>query len=508
MALPISQLPSEVMREIKAHRWLTFFIFALVSAVVLLVAFLYPYKYESETVIYVDKSGVTGSLMEGAAESARIGDMVSNAREIMSSFDVLEPLARDPRLFGPGAEDASEETVRARVEGLRSSFSVSKKGDNYLSIAFRDAEPSRAFVGAQRMSQTFIEQITSRKREESRSAFAFIEGQVRSYEAELAAAEERLKQFLSENTEGTEGEATSKIASVRSRKELAELELEELIAQQRSLENQLGGVGQNISQEVTQNRITQRIIALQEKLDNLRLQYHDSYPDIVSLEGQIAELERRREMGDTGEWNVSDGPQTASANPLYQQLKAELVKVSANIEQVRTRINSLGNLLAEETDRMQKIQANKAQLADLTRNMEVNRSIYDDLLRRRERARLSVNLDLEAEGVTYQIQEAAQYPNRPAGLQFEQFASVGLLLGLLAPFGLIAGLLQVDPRVRSKDTLEADYGIPVLGEIPPVVTPYERRRRKGSYWLLGFAVVLVVAGYAAIVVLQYMGVIG
>jgi polysaccharide chain length determinant protein (PEP-CTERM system associated) len=507
MALPLSQLPSEVLREIKAHRWLTFFIFTLVSAAVLVVAFVFPYKYRSEVIVYVDHSGITAPLMEGVAEMAKIGDVVSNAREMMASFNALEPIARNERLFGPGAAEADEDTIVARVEQLRQNFSVRGRGESYLSIRYQDEEADKAFIGAQLMGQSFIERITTRKRQESRGAFAFIDGQVESYEAQLETAEERLKSFLSENTEGTEAEVTSKIASVRSRRELAGLELQELKAREQSLQDQLGGVGQNISREVSQDRITQRIISLQSQLDSLRLRYHDTYPDIISLESQIAELERRRASGETG-GPISPRDQTASANPLYQELKAELVKVTANIQQVETRISALGDLLEEEMERMKKIQANKAQLADLTRNMEVNRSIYNDLLRRRERARLSVNLDSEAQGVTYQIQEDARYPTSPSGLQFKQFASVGLLLGLLAPFGLIAGLLQVDPRVRSKNVLEADYGIPVLGEIPPVVTPYERRRRRGSYWVLGFAVASVVVAYIAIVVLHFTGVIG
>lgn len=510
MALPLSQLPSEIMREVKAHRWLSFFIFALVSAAVLVVAFFYPYKYQSEVVLYIDRGSITDSLMEGAAASDKkvdIRDVLSNVREIMASYDALEPIARSERLFGPGAADVDDKVIQGRVAMLRESFEVIGKGESYFAISFSDSDPNRAFIGAQRVSQSFIELITQRKRQESRSAYAFIDGQVQSYEAQLAAAEEKLKDFLSENTEGTEAEATNKIASVRGRKELAQLELEELQARKQSLEEQLGGVGQNISQEVTQNRITQRIIELQSRLDDLRLQYHDSYPDIISLEAQIAELERQRANGETGNYESTE-PQTASANPLYQELKAALVKVTADIEQVETRIQSLDELLAREMQRMQKIQANKAQLAALTRDMEVNQSIYDDLLRRREKARLSVNLNAEAEGLSFEIQEAARYPNKPSGLKFEQFASVGLLLGLLAPFGLIGGLLQVDPRVRSKDALEAEYGIPVLGEIPPVVTPYERRRRKRSYWMIGFAVLLAVAAYIAVVVLQFTGVIG
>src|SRR5690606_19829483 len=108
------------------------------------------------------------------------------------------------------------------------------------------------------------------------------------------------------------------------------------------------------------------------------------------------------------------------------------------------------------------IQANKAKLAELTRDNEVNKEIYDDLLKRREKARVSMRLDVEGQGLNYKIHEPAAYPLAPSGIRFLHFAIAGLFLGLLAPIGILAAVLQVDPRVRVASIFEENTGIPVL----------------------------------------------
>ena len=156
---------------------------------------------------------------------------------------------------------------------------------------------------------------------------------------------------------------------------------------------------------------------------------------------------------------------------------------------------------------MARIQENKTQYSELTRDMEVNEQIYNDLLRRREKARVSMHLDIEGQGLNYQINEAAQYPRAPTGPKFEMFALAGLLLGIAAPFGAAVGWAQVDPRIRCREQLEEELDMLVLEQIPQVRTPYEKRRdRRSTITLIVFAV--IVAGvYIGVAVARYLGVI-
>lgn len=507
MALPLSHLPGEVIREVRNRKWSAFLMFLAISFAILLLGFVWPYKYKSEVVIFVDDSNIIKPLMEGSAVTTDIGETTSAAREILLTRKLLEGAATDRDIF-PGTGAISPEVMERRIALLRSGLKVSSRGGNYFSIGFVSTSQMEAFRVAQKLAQLFIQESNERKRTESRGAYDFIDKQVKSYEQQLADVEKRLQQFLSENVDGTEGEANARMANLRGQLELAHLEREELVTKERSLSEQLNDISPSLRQERTADQYAERIASLQEQLDSLRLRYHDTYPDIVVLREQIAELRRQRAN------SIRNGSQDSRVvvgeqivNPLYQELRAAIANTRTDVQTIDTRIRSLERLMAQQEERMERIQANKAQYSELTRDMQVNRQIYDDLLKRRERARVSMHLDIEGQGLNYRINETAQFPLTPTGPKFQMFALAGLVLGILAPVGAAAGLLQIDPRIRAREQLEDDIGMPVLVEIPEVRTPFEKRRDRRVTNLVVFCFLIAAAIYITIAVANGLGVI-
>ncbi|WP_341582091.1 XrtA system polysaccharide chain length determinant [Marinobacter metalliresistant] len=508
MALPLNQIPSEIIREVRSRKWLAFFLFTIVSFAVLGAGFVWPYKYESQVVIFVDDQNIIRPLMEGSAVTTEISERSSVAREMLWSRDVMSKVAKDKDIFGQDADQLTDEELERRIGMLRTNMNVRPRGDRYFSIGYTSESPMQAFRIAQRLGQLFISENSESKRKESRNAYNFIDKQVKNYESILAGVEQKLKKFLSENVDGTESEANARMANLRRELELAELERSELMARAESLESQLDDVQPMLSQARTADSYTRRIREKETQLDELRLQYHDTYPDIVVLKEQIAELKKQRDRAAlSGELGLAASEGDQLVNPLYQDISAEVAKTRASIRTQESRINSLENLIAEQEERMARIQENKTQYSELTRDMEVNEQIYNDLLRRREKARVSMYLDIEGQGLNFRINETAQFPLDPVGPQFQLFASAGLILGALAPFGLAAGALQIDPRVRARKQLEDGIGLPVLAEMPHVRTPYEKRRDRFLTVSVAVCAVLVVAAYGGVAGAALMGVI-
>src|SRR6056297_2487736 len=158
MALPLSQLPREAVREVRSRKGLAFLLFLSVSAVVLAAGFLWPYKYHSEVVIFVDDSNIIRPLMEGSAVATRISDRASAAQELLSTRRVLLRVAEDASIFGQGATSLSEEQMENRIAMLRSNMEVRPRRDNFFSIGFSSQSPFRSFKLAQRLGQAFIEE--------------------------------------------------------------------------------------------------------------------------------------------------------------------------------------------------------------------------------------------------------------------------------------------------------------------------------------------------------------
>ena len=152
-------------------------------------------------------------------------------------------------------------------------------------------------------------------------------------------------------------------------------------------------------------------------------------------------------------------------------------------------------LLGQELEVAKRIPAVEAQLAELTRDYEVNQNVYRDLLRRRESAKLSLNADIERQGLSFTIQEPPQLPVTPIGFRFYHFAMAGLLLGIGLPLALLYAMIQVDPRVRHESLLVEQLNLPVLASVPEVLTPDETRSRRVTTLMLTLVVAIVIATY-------------
>ncbi len=511
MALPIGQLPTEIMREVRLRKWLALLVFVVVSSAILAAGFLWPYKYESQVVIFVDDRSTIQPLMEGRAVTTRIEENASAARELLWTRSIVEKIATDAAVFGESVEELSRAEVDDRITEIREGMSVATRGENYFTIGYAASSPMTAFQVAQKLGQSFIQETDKRKRDESRSAYDFINRQVTGYERQLAEVEEQMRQFLSENVEGTEGNANARLSDLYSRLEAARLEKQELETRAEVTRRQMADIDPRLRQGQTVDPYRERISAMEAQLDALRLRYHDTYPDIVILREQIAELRNQQARAMA---NMEDSPESFPesfggeniANPVYQDIRSSLVATNTDIKALETRIRSIEGLIAEQTNRMERIQGNKAEFSQLTRDMEVNKEIYDDLLKRREKARVSMYLDIEGEGLSYSIIEAAQYPAEPSGPPFSVFAIAGLFIGLVAPFGAVAALLQVDPRIRSREQLEDALELPVLEQLPDVRTPFEQRRDRKVTLAVVIMAIFVIGAYIAVALAAVFGV--
>ena len=186
MALPLSQIPAEIVREIRSRKWLACLLFAVVSFAVLGAGFIWPYKYQSQVVIFVDDQNIIRPLMEGSAVTTEISERTSAAKEMLWSRDVMSQIAKDSEIFGQDAGQLSGEALERRIGMLRANMNVRPRGDSYFSIGYTSESPMQAFRIAQRLGQLFIAENSASKRRESRNAYNFIDKQVKSYESILA----------------------------------------------------------------------------------------------------------------------------------------------------------------------------------------------------------------------------------------------------------------------------------------------------------------------------------
>ncbi len=501
----LEQLLRLTIAEVSRRRVAVVICFIVVSLRGLVLGTVRPKSYSSAATVLAERREILTPLMEGSAvdTAERINDQerLRFYRELLFSRDIMQRVIRETGLIpeGNGNVTLEEQTIRDVTERT----TLDATGPNLVRITVEDAMPDRAYELAQLFSELLVSESESEKTRESTEAFDFIDGQAREYHTKLVEAEQRLTEHRASNVDigqGTEAAVSERISGLQGGVERNRLELREARTRVRSLEAQLSGESQVVVRETRVSQFRTRIASLQEEIAVLRLRYTDTYPDIVNLKYQIADLEKALQREIDSADRISSGEidttSAAMSNPLWQRLRQSLSDAKTEVATLEARLFENQRLLEIEVERAKRIPQIEATLAELTRDYEVNNTVYQDLLRRRENARVSMNMDLEQSGGNFRVLYAANYPVVPDGLRLLHFAIIGPLLGLLLPLGLSIAWLQFDPRIRHEGQISDDFGFEVVGKVGMVLTSQEEARHRLVTMVLGTGVIIVFVVYA------------
>ncbi|MFT4255707.1 MAG: hypothetical protein QM599_01890 [Pseudoxanthomonas sp.] len=491
---PGSQLLSMLpigMKEIR-RRPLSFIgLFTGIALLALLVGVLLPKKYSSSTSIFVEDRNIIAPLMEGRAVATSVVDRASILREVAFSRRVMDEILKVGGWMDANPTPLEQEKLIEKITGRTL---VTNTRPNLIQITYTDSDPQRAYHVTKHLADLVIQESLATKERESSEAYAFIDSQVEQYHDKLTQAESDLEAFRQNTPDarpGTDTDVNARIGELRRIIETARMDLIDMRSQESALQSQLSGENEITLVQTRAGQFRARLAELQSDRDRLLLQFTDRHPDVVRVQHQIADLqeelrreEARPQLATNGQ--SLDGP--AAFNPLYAELKSKLAEARRQSAATAARIASAESMLAAEMARSNRIASSESKLAELTRDYEVNRDLYQDLLKRRENARVSRNLDAERRGLSFRIQEPAAMPLRPSGLRTMHVAGSGLALGLLLPLSLLFALIKFDPRARTVQQIEQQTGLNVIGDIPVYRT---RARRRQDYRKLLLALALV-----------------
>jgi polysaccharide chain length determinant protein (PEP-CTERM system associated) len=485
--------------------------FAAIALAAMAVGLLWPKKYEASTTILAQESSIITPLMEGAASTTANKNRAGIARDVIFSRKVMSEVLASGGWMAAHPSPIEQDRL---IEGLKARTIVQTTHDNLITISYSDSDPKRAFEVTRHLAQLFITESLASKQRESRDAYEFINSQVEAYRAKLTDAEDKLKTYRDANADarpGSEADTNSRISQLRSQIENTRMDLMEKRSQEAALDSQLSGESEVNAVQTTQGIYQTQLAELQGELDKLLLTYTDQYPDVIRIRHQMQDLQQQIAQSDqqkTAAQLAGAKPQLDTAvqmNPLYQQLKIQLSTTRGDVAATSARVGASEAMLQSELERSKRIANSENVTSELTRDYNVNRDVYQDLLKRRENARVSMNLDAEQRGLTFLIQNPAVMPLTPSGLRFMHFGLAGIALSLAIPFGLLFGIVKFDPRVRSVWQLERSTGLTVLATIPFYPTPRDRRRDQVHNTIVALIVVGVAAVYLVLLWLRLKG---
>ncbi|MCC6201467.1 MAG: hypothetical protein IT494_00505, partial [Gammaproteobacteria bacterium] len=249
--------------------------------------------------------------------------------------------------------------------------------------------------------------------------------------------------------------------------------------------------------------IDARMQSMQSRLDELLVTYTDRHPDVINIRKSLEDLQSRREVevAAAAEQRAAMGPMD-SGNAYQAQMQLALVESEAQIASLRTRVGEYEKRVAELGKLVDTVPEVEAELARLNRDYDIQKSQYDQLVARREQARLGQQVSQAADDVQIRIIEPARQPLVPTkpnrillvSVVFAASLGVGAVLAFL--------LSQINPRIFSGNELKSLVNVPIVGQVSLLSGPQYRHQRVMELAAFSVGILGLTAAYGVLIAMQ------
>lgn len=506
----MDQLIQQVLDACRAmwrRRWIGIGVAWLVAIAGAGMLALTPDRYEATARVYVDTKTVLRPLLKDVTVEPDLDQTVGLLARTLITRPNVELLVRRTNLETPDMSPLEHDRL---IDSLLKEIKLTAVGrDNVFNFTYRDTTPDRARLMVKNLVSLFLESETGSKRADADAAREFIDEQINSYEARLAEAEDRLKEFKLRNLGVSDASGKDYFTRMSTlTDDMSKLNVELMAAQQSrdALRRELGGETMSLIPDVvpagpTVIPVTEfdaRLNEQHKQLDELLRRFTDLHPDVVATRRLIARLEDdKQKQLDALRKAAESRPARAqtNANPAQQQIKLALAESEAQVASVRVRANNTQAQLAQLRASATRVPQIEAELKKLNRDYEVIRGAYQTMVSKREKAALSEDVD-STRGAQFRVIDPPRsgrqpvFPNRPA------LAPVVLFLALVAGAAAAFLAVQVLPTVDNPRVLRIATQRPILGSVSLLMNDAMLRGARRARFGFGSALgsLLVVAG--------------
>ena len=505
------RLATITLRGMWHHRWVGLATAWVVAVVAFVAVSLTPERYEASTRLFVNTDSILKPLMTGLTVQPNDEQRIVMLSRVVISRPNVERLVKEVGLD----QDVHTGSQRAAlVESVikRLVFKGVSR-DNIYTLSFRDPDPQKAKQAIELMAEMFMSQGKGGKTADTEAAKRFLDEQIAVYDQKLREAEDRLKQFRTDNLGMAPGEGRqdyfTRMAETEKTLSQARLELREAERARDAFKRGLQSVDTSVSDgsAVAAAELSTRIEATRRDLDTLLQRFTDGHPDVQGARRMLAELEAQRaKLRATARYPLTPvSPPGPSAGPsAEQQLRVSLAQAEASVASLSARV-------AEYTTRYEKLRASatlvpklEAELAQLNRDYEVNKKNYEGLVARRESATISGEMQTVAGVSDFRVVDPPRVSSNPVFPNHTILFPMALIAALCAGLAAAYVAREVRPSFYDGRSLRDATGLPLLGVVSFGVTDSMRlRRRSANVKFAGGLGALVGIYFAGFVALEF-----
>jgi polysaccharide chain length determinant protein (PEP-CTERM system associated) len=469
--------PTDYLVILQRRRWWFLGAFAACAIVGIALALLLPSVYRSGAMVAVQAPAVSQDVVSGHQGLGRDERLRALSQQLRSPA-VLERVAREEGLT---ADRPLEEVVQQMVG--RISVDVPKpiarsSGDpelNAFEIVYRDRTADGARRIANRLAQVFVDEHSRTQERVAEGTAEFMGRQIRDSQERIAKLEAKLRS-VKELHMGKLPEQTpanlQTLAGVRQQLETTSNMLRSEQDRLSLLEREIQSIRQGLysaplGTPAAASSPQQRVVILQRQLADARAQYTDKHPEIQHLE---EELKNARQQVAASQQSDGSRQELLSADPTYHQRVAERNLTQLRIRGLQRAEAQLRSDITRYQQRLEEAPMVEQELASTMREYEFERDNYKQLSERHASALVQEQIARTRGGERFSVLNPAYLPDSPESPNRARLLLVSLALGLVLGAAMAFGREYFDRSIRDARTLQDEFDVPVLAEIPRIDT--------------------------------------
>jgi succinoglycan biosynthesis transport protein ExoP len=205
----------------------------------------------------------------------------------------------------------------------------------------------------------------------------------------------------------------------------------------------------------TSDPLRSKLLALQKQLNDLQAQYTDSYPEVLTVKGEIESVKEQIKASGGGTFDSN-----------------EVAKADSEIAAIRVSEDGLRRNIASNQALLRNIPSAKAELDKLELERNNQKNIYDQLFARHGQSEVSKQMEVQDKSTTFRIVDPAAFPTAPISPNRLAIMLMGIVGGLAGSFAVLMFLDQMDTSVKDASFVKG-FGVPILAVIPHMLDPRE-----------------------------------
>ncbi len=482
-----------------------------------------PDVYQSEARIHVDAEAFLKPLLGKMAVQNNVYNQVAMMRQTLISRPNIEKVIRmtDQDLLINNDEEMDE-----KINDIIDKITIKIQAANLFSISYSNENPALAKRVVQSLLNIFMEENLGQNRKDLTSAVRFIEDRINEYEKELEASERRTMEFRQKNMAFLSDKSyfekyqTSVAAVTAVREKLREYNnrRKQLQENMRDIPSYIpsSGTGPDLSNGggSTISVLQRRINLMESRLDELYARgYKNQHPDVRIILNRIKNLKaqwakeqksfsKALKNNDTKVLQASGG---VMPNPVYDQLSIKMVDLDGDIASLKSKLRDKVEVTKKLRAMAHRIPEVEAGLARLNRDYGILKKNYNEMLAKREAAKISSDLETNTDRVRFRIIDPPQEATEPTSPKRLLLVIGVLILGLGGGVFVAFVLSQMHATFSTEQKLRESFPFPVLGCISILPSPDEIILRKKK--LIMFSIMmagLLVSTISVYLLMSYM----